>query len=318
MSTLKIGIAGVGSMGFNHCKVVQKMKNIQFIGVYDIDRNRSLQISKTFSVPFFLSYDDLINAADAVIIAVPTSLHYSLTRRAIEKGKHVLVEKPFVSSMDEAKQIVKMAEEASVIVQVGHIERFNPAFIWLSDNINPQDMISIEARRLGVPNRYIDTDVILDVMIHDIDIMMQLMNSPLSSVSGVGYYKENNKQLEAASALLSFQNGCFASLLSSRLALEKKRSIYVTEKTRFLKSNLLTKEITIHHKTLPTQDNILPPQHSHIIENVSISNTEPLYEEIKHFLHSIQSMQSPMAGVQEAAKVLEVALKIKEQIENNQ
>ncbi|PFO08693.1 hypothetical protein COJ85_03020 [Bacillus sp. AFS076308] len=315
MTPIKIGVVGVGSMGFNHCKILHMLKNADFKGVYDKDLKRSKEVAKTFAVQVFSSYNELLDAVDAVIIAVQTSYHFSLTLQAIQRGKHVLVEKPFVSSLKEAEQIIRLVDQGSVIVQVGHVERFNPTLKYLSKVMNPNNLISIEARRFGVPNRNIETDVILDLMIHDIDIILELVNSPLLNVSGVGYYNEEGKQLEAASALLSFKNGCFASLLSSRLSLDKKRGLYVTEKSRFLKANLLTKELNIYQKT-----NLSPfDSHSchleHIIEKVKIPYEEALYLENQHFLQSIEAQQPPKIGVHEAFKALEVALEIKEQIE---
>jgi virulence factor len=317
MIPIKIGVAGVGSMGSNHCKVLQMLKNVDFIGVYDIDQKRSENIAKSFAVQDYPSYDDLLNAVDAVIIAVHTKYHFSLTLQAILKGKHVLVEKPFVSSLKEADQIIKMVENGSIVVQVGHVERFNPAFKQTSELINPDKLISIEARRFGVPNRNMDADVILDLMIHDIDIILQLVKSPLVAVRGVGYNTENGNQLEAASALLSFQNGCFATLHSSRFSLEKKRSLYVTEKNRFIKTNLLTKELYIYHKSnfSPFEDQSYHVEN--IVEKIMIPHEEALYLELEHFIQSIESKKSPLVGVHEAFKVLEVALKIKDQIEKN-
>jgi virulence factor len=317
MNLMKIGVVGVGSMGVNHCKVLQMIKNVHFVGVYDINPKKNEQVAKMFAVTPFSSFDELIHAVDAVIIAVPTSHHFSLTKQAIQKGKHVLVEKPFVTSLKEAEHIIRMVEKESVIVQVGHVERFNPAYQQLSKIINSQDIIFLEARRFGVPNRYIDTDVILDIMIHDVDIILQLVNSPLSSVTGVGSYCEKCGRLEAASALLFFQNGCFASLLSSRLSLEKKRSLYVTENNRFLKANLLTKELYIYHKVNHAPASIRTYHPENIVEKITIPHAEALYLEIEHFVQSIQTKQSPKVGVHEAAKVLDAAFKIKEQIEKN-
>ncbi|MFC0273153.1 Gfo/Idh/MocA family oxidoreductase [Metabacillus herbersteinensis] len=316
MSLIKIGVVGVGSMGVNHCKVLQKIKNVQFVGVFDINQERNEQVANMFAVTAFSSYEELMNGADAVIIAAPTFHHFSLIVQAIQKGKHVLVEKPLVTSLKEAEHIITMVEKESVIVQVGHIERFNPVFKQLSYMMKMENVISLEARRFGVPYRHIDTDVILDLMIHDIDIILQLVKSPLSNVTGVGYYGKDG-QLEGAAALLSFQNGCFASLLSSRLSLEKKRSLYVTEKNRFLKANLLAKELYIYHEITKPLTSIRSYHPENIIEKVAIPHAEALYLEIEHFVQSIQTKHSPKVGVHEAAKVLEVALRIKEQIEKN-
>ncbi|OIK10930.1 hypothetical protein BIV60_19350 [Bacillus sp. MUM 116] len=315
MTLIKIGVAGVGSMGVNHCKVLQTMKNVDFIGVFDIDQKKSEQIAKSFEVQSFSSYSELIHAVDAVIIAVHTSQHFSLTMQAIKADKHVLVEKPFVSTLKEAQQIIKIVDKGSAIVQVGHVERFNPAFKQLVELINAENVISLEARRFGVPNRNIETDVILDLMIHDIDILLQIVNSPVSYVSGVGHFIDDGKKLEAASALLSFENGCFASLLSSRFSLDKKRSINVTEKDRYLKTNLLTQELYIYHKSdiSPLENHSYPIGNT--LEKIMIPRKETLYLEIEHFIQSIESNHSPLIGVHEATKALEIALKIKNQIE---
>ena len=315
MNLIRIGVVGVGGMGMNHCKVLQKIKNVQFVGVFDTNQERNEQVANMFAVTPFSSYEELLNGTDAVIIAAPTSHHFSLTVHAIQKGKHVLVEKPLVTSLKEAEQIIKIVEKESVIVQVGHIERFNPVFKQLSTMINSENVISIEARRFGIPYRHMDTDVILDLMIHDIDIILQLVKSPISNVTGVGYYKKNG-QLEGAAALLSFQNGCFATLFSSRLSLEKKRILCVTEKNRYLKADLLAKELYIYHEITKPPESIRTYQPENIIEKVAIPYEEALYLEIEHFVQSIQTKHPTKVGVHEA-KVLEVALRIKEQIEKN-
>ncbi|MEH7419163.1 Gfo/Idh/MocA family oxidoreductase [Neobacillus drentensis] len=315
MPPIKIGVAGVGSMGVNHCKVLHMLKKADFIGVFDIDQKRSEKVAKTFGVQSFSSFKELINTVDAVIIAVHTSHHFSLTMQAIQKGKHVLVEKPFVSSLQEAKKIINAVDKGSVVVQVGHVERFNPAFTQLSKLINTENVISLETRRFGVPNRSIETDVILDLMIHDIDLILHLVTSPILTVNAVGYFIEDGNQLEAASALISFQNGCFASLLSSRYSLDKKREINVTEKDKFLKTNLLTKELFVYHKSDLSPSNNPSYHVENIIEKIIIPHQETLYLEIEHFIQSIQFRQSPLVGVHDAYKVLEIAVKIKDQIE---
>ncbi|WP_160724011.1 Gfo/Idh/MocA family oxidoreductase [Bacillus sp. USDA818B3_A] len=315
MPPIKIGVAGVGSMGVNHCKVLQMMKNADFIGVFDIEQKRSEKIASTFGVQSFSSFSKLIDTVDAVIIAVQTSHHFSLTMQAIQKVKHVLVEKPFVSSLKEAQQIIKAVDKGSVVVQVGHVERFNPAFKQLSELMNKGNVISLEARRFGVPNRNIETDVVLDLMIHDIDLVLKLVDSQISTVNAAGYFIGDGKQLEAASALISFQNGCFASLLSSRYSLDKKREINVTEKDRFLKANLLTKELYVYHNSKPSPTANCSYPVENIVEKIIIPHQETLYLEIEHFIQSIQSRQTPLVGVHDAYKVLEVAVKIKDQIE---
>ncbi|MDF9843629.1 MULTISPECIES: Gfo/Idh/MocA family oxidoreductase [unclassified Paenibacillus] len=185
---------------------------------------------------------------DAVIISVPTSLHFTFIQQALQEGKHVLIEKPFVSSMKEVEPIKPLIKAKNVIVQVGHVERFNPVIQQLNKIINRPKMISIETRRLGALNRVIDIEVIFDLMIHDIDIVLSLVGSPIQSLSAVGYSLTESGQMDVANAVLTFKNGVIANLVANRLSQEKVRTLTITERDRLIKSDYMTKELFIYQK----------------------------------------------------------------------
>ncbi|MCF6093308.1 Gfo/Idh/MocA family oxidoreductase [Microaerobacter geothermalis] len=317
MKPLKIGVVGVGSMGANHCRVLQMLKSADFVGVYDINQMKCEQIAAKHQVQPFLSYEDLLKAVDAVIVAAPSLTHYVLTEQAILRGKHVLVEKPFVPSLEEAKQLIHLMEKKQVILQVGHIERFNPAVQLLSEVLHPQKMISLEARRLGAPQRNMDVDVILDLMIHDIDIILHLVKSKIKRMSAAGVSLFHERQLDIASALLSFENGMIANLVASRISQEKIRTLEITESERYIKTNYLTRELYVYRKTNSLLTENSSYHQESIVEKILVPYVEPLFAEVEHFIQSAQTHQPPKAGPHEAMKALEAALKIKECIRTN-
>ncbi|RST72077.1 Gfo/Idh/MocA family oxidoreductase [Siminovitchia acidinfaciens] len=311
MDKIKIGITGVGSMGLNHCRILSMMKDVDFVGVYDTDHEKCRQMAEKFQVKAYLSYEDLLKELDAVIIAVPSSFHFPLIVDAVQENKHVFVEKPFVTAMEEAEYIEEMLAKKNLILQVGHIERFNQTVTQLSEVIQQKDIISIETRRFGTPGREIDIDVILDTMIHDIDIVLHLIKSPLIGVSANGVSLNKEGQLDAANALLTFANGSIANLAVNRKSQEKMRKIFITEKSRFIKANLITKELFLHHSINQNSKGKKVYISEGLIEKIAIPYGDPLFEEISHFITCLKSGRKPIVGVSEATKALEVAFKIK-------
>ncbi|AIQ42969.1 Gfo/Idh/MocA family oxidoreductase [Paenibacillus sp. FSL R7-0297] len=317
MELINIGVAGVGIMGMNHCRTLDKMKNVHFVGVYDNDMKRCLKIANEYDVFPFASFSELLKKVDAVIISVPTSLHFTFIQQALQEGKHVLVEKPFVSSMKEVEQIKPLIKAKNVIVQVGHVERFNPVIQQLNKIINRPKMISIETRRLGSLNRVIDIDVIFDLMIHDIDIVLSLVGSPIQSLSAVGYSLTESGQMDVANAVLTFKNGVIANLVANRLSQEKVRTLTITERDRLIKSDYMTKELFIYQKVDSVIEKNLSYRQESIVEKIIVPNTEPLLAEIDHFVQSIRMKHCSIVGPEEASKALEVAQMIRAYIEGN-
>lgn len=301
-------------MGKQHCRVTSLLKDTEFIGVYDIDPIKCKEVALSFDVIPFSSYAEMLSAVDAVIIAVPTTFHYEYVKEAILKEKHIFIEKPFVSNIQEAEKILSLyRQKNNCLIQVGHIERFNPVIELIKKFVAAPNIISIEAKRLCETERNLDVDVILDLMIHDIDIILNLVGSKLQSITAIGsYLNHNKKNLDIVYAILTFQNGVIANLVANRVSKESLRSISITEKQRVLTANYLTKQLQIYtniNSDIQTRDFT-----ENSIDTIKVPPTEPLQSEIHHFVQSIITNTFPIVGPYEATNALSVAMKIKESI----
>jgi len=311
---VKIGIAGVGHMGRNHCKVVNLLKSSQFIGVYDIDSDKCKEVAVSYGVTPFTSYIEMLSAVDAVIIAVPTTFHYQYAEKAIKSGKHILIEKPFVNTLEEAEKLIALnSKNNNCIIQVGHIERFNPVIEIINNSIDDSNIISIEARRLSETERNLDVDVVLDLMIHDIDIILNLVKSDLRSITAKGSFSDNNQtHLDIVHVLLTFQNGVIANLIANRISTESLRTLSITEKQRVITANYITRELQIYKKTASDLQTFNEIENS--IETIKVPPIEPIQAEIQHFIHSIINNTPPIIGPNEAKKALSVVMNIRKSI----
>ncbi len=240
---LKIGVFGAGHLGKIHIQQWQEVEGIELVGFYDpSDENAALAISR-YQVPRFTDVDQLIASADAVDIVSPTITHFDLAKRALLSGKHVFIEKPLAHTLDEANELVKLVKEANVKCQVGHVERYNPAFLALGEQ-TLQPMF-IEAHRLAQFNpRGTDVSVILDLMIHDIDIVLCLVKSPVKriSASGVNVLSET---ADIANARIEFDNGCVANLTSSRISLKNMRKLRLFQRDAYIGIDFLEKKTEV-------------------------------------------------------------------------
>ncbi len=240
---LKIGVLGAGHLGKIHIQQWKEISNIEFVGFYDPDDTQAASAISQYQVTRYTDLDQLIQEVDAMDIVATTSMHYALAKKCILAGKHIFIEKPLAQSLDEAKELVKLVGEANVKCQVGHVERYNPAFQAL-ENHNVQPMF-IEAHRLAQFNpRGTDVSVILDLMIHDIDIVLCLVKSPVKriSASGVAVISET---ADIANARIEFDNGCVANLTSSRLSLKKMRKLRLFQRDAYIGIDFLEKKTEI-------------------------------------------------------------------------
>ncbi len=311
MNLIKVGVVGTGKMGSFHCSKLKQMKNVNFIGVYDRDKKRANEISKRFTIKSFETYSDLLNNVDAIIIAAPTQFHYSLVEEAINNHKHIFVEKPLTTSIDEANKIKALLKNKRIKFQVGHIERFNPVIQQIQQYLHRDKVIYIEAKRLGLTDRIKDVDVVLDVMIHDIDIIINLIKSPIKRISAEGICISNTGQFDTVMALLLFENGVVVNLLSSNVSHEKVRRLTIYEKEKVIKSDYLTKQQQIIINELNNHDSKFPHGTETVIANLTAAQSDPLMEELIHFTDCIYSDSQPQVGVEEGAAAVEIALQIK-------
>jgi predicted dehydrogenase len=240
---IKIGMFGVGHLGKFHLSNWQQIDGIEVVGFYDPDDNNAKIVSEKFQVPRFLDSSTLMDVVDAVDIVAPTNFHFELCKQAIRKGKHVFVEKPLANSMDEAKELVKLTRESNIKFQVGHVERFNPAFLAL-DGLAIEPMF-IEVHRLAQFNpRGTEVSVILDLMIHDIDIILSLVKSEVRAIhaNGVAVMTETP---DIANVRIEFDNGCVANLTSSRISMKRMRKMRLFQKDSYIGIDFLEKKTEI-------------------------------------------------------------------------
>ena len=237
---LKVGLLGVGHLGKIHLKNWLDIKDVQVAGFYDTDAVQAQRISDEFQIPAYASVDELLDAVDAVDIVAPTNFHFELCEKALKKGKHVFVEKPMCDTMQEAQALVKLVKEANVKFQVGHVERFNPAFLSVQEmKIDP---MFIEVHRLAQFNpRGTEVSVVLDLMIHDIDLVLKLVKSDVKQVHASGVAVMTHTP-DIANVRIEFHNGCVANLTSSRISMKKMRKLRIFQRDAYIGIDLLEKK----------------------------------------------------------------------------
>ena len=240
---LRIGIFGVGHLGKFHANNWKDISSVEVVGFYDPADNNAALVSEQYQLKRFTNINKLLDACDAADIVAPTTSHYALCKSAILKSKHVFVEKPLANTMEEARELLKLAKEANIKFQVGHVERFNPAFLSAKDyNLNP---MFIEVHRLAQFNpRGTDVSVILDLMIHDIDIILKLVNSNVKSISANGVSVMSDTP-DIANVRIEFDNGCVANLTSSRISMKKMRKMRLFQKDSYISIDFLEKKTEI-------------------------------------------------------------------------
>src|SRR6185437_3999852 len=240
---LKVGVFGVGHLGKFHLNNWKEIKQAELVGFYDPEDINAAEVSQKYQLPRFTDADALMDACDVIDIVAPTPLHFNLCQKAIRKGKHVFVEKPLANTMEEAREIVKLVRESNVKLQVGHVERFNPAYLAVqSIPLNP---LFIEVHRLAQFNpRGTEVSVILDLMIHDIDIILSVVKSEVGNISASGVAVMTDTP-DIASVRIEFHNGCVANLTSSRISMKKMRKMRLFQKDAYIGIDFLNKKTEI-------------------------------------------------------------------------
>lgn len=321
---LKVGVIGVGHLGRIHLQQWLTIPGVQFIGFYDSDTKRAQQISEEFSVKYFLDLDELINECHALDIVTPTLSHFEIASKCILKSKHLFIEKPLTHTLEEAKTLVKLVEEAQIVCQIGHVERYNPAFVSIK-NVDIKPMF-IEAHRLSEFNpRGTDVSVILDLMIHDVDIILKLVKSPVKRISASGVGVISNTA-DIANARIEFDNGCVANLTSSRISLKKMRKTRIFQKDAYISVDFLHKKseiVRLYNENdiqdvqkglnLPIHINDQEKKFIHI-DQPAIQETNAIQQELADFTLSILTGQPVSVPIHDGYQALEIAYKILEKI----
>jgi predicted dehydrogenase len=320
---LKIGVVGAGHLGKIHIRLILELKEqFQLVGFFDTNEENTQITENTFNVPSFKSYDDLLDQVDSIVIVTPTLSHFDCASRALRKSKNVFVEKPMTETVEEAKALIDLAHEAGVIAQVGHVERFNPAFQAALPYFN--NPMFIESHRLAQFNpRGTDVSVVLDLMIHDLDAILSVVKSGIKriSASGVAVVSETP---DIANARIEFDNGCVANLTASRISLKNMRKSRFFQKDAYISVDFLEKNMEV----VRMQDVDGDPDPFDIIFNLgegkaskkilfdkpTILETNALKEELNNFHESIVNDSSPTVSFEDGYTALDVAQKIIEKL----
>ncbi len=308
---VKIGVIGIGNMGQHHARVLSRLKDVHLVGVSDVNVERGLETASKYQVHYFEEYSNLLPYVDAVCVAVPTRLHHSVGMNCLKAGVHVLIEKPIAASIAEAESLVNAAADFNCILQVGHIERFNPAFKELHNVLKTEDMLAIEARRMSPYSaRANDVSVVLDLMIHDIDLILELADSPVAKLTASGSKGHNSPFLDYVTATLGFVNGIVATVTASKVTHRKIRTISAHCRNSLTEADFLNNKILIHRQTtencMADYGQVLYRQDG-LIEQVYTSNTEPLHAELEHFVNCVRGGDQPSVGGEQALKALRLA-----------
>ncbi|GAA0230313.1 Gfo/Idh/MocA family protein [Haladaptatus pallidirubidus] len=307
--SINAAVIGVGSMGRHHARVYSELPEVNLVGIHDVDKKRASEAARDHGSQA-VTMEDAIREADIVSIAVPTPYHYETAKRCIEGGVHILVEKPFVAEPDEGRDLLVRAEDAGVTIQVGHIERFNPAIRTLSEIVSELDIIAIDAQRLGPPpeDRAVDVSAVMDLMIHDLDVLLSIVDDDIASVAAVG--TQDNRY---ASANIEFEGGVVAGLTASRVTQEKIRKLSITAKECRVNVDYTNQSVEIHRHSMPEyieENGDLRYRHESIVERPTVENGEPLKNELRSFVRSVTTGSTPVVTGEDGLRVLEVAREI--------
>jgi predicted dehydrogenase len=318
---LKIGVIGAGHLGKFHLNNWAEIEGVQLTGFVDTDDANAAQVAQKYQIPRFTNVEELIDASDALDIVAPTTSHFQLCELAIKKGKHVFVEKPLANTMEEAKTLVKLAKEANIKFQVGHVERFNPAFLSLKNQVL-QPMF-IEVHRLAQFNpRGTDVSVILDLMIHDIDIILSLVNSNVNYISANGVAVMSDTP-DIANVRIEFDNGCVANLTSSRISMKKMRKMRLFQKDAYIGIDFLEKKTEIIRLDTPGDSNTFTfdietnsGKKTVAIANPPVQEVNAIKMELEEFRNAILNNTDTPVSVLDGFRAMEVAHQILEKIGN--
>jgi predicted dehydrogenase len=308
---IRVGVVGVGYFGQFHVEKYAKIDGVELVGVVDIDTPRAREIAKRYRTQTFSHHADLFDKVQAVSIAVPTPFHYSMTKDFFLRGVDVLLEKPISNTLEEADELIGLAQSKGLILQIGHLERFNGALSGLHGKVrNPR---FIESHRMGpFSGRGAEVDVVLDLMIHDIDIILSLVNSKVKELQAVGIPFITHSS-DIANAHIEFENGCTASLTASRVSKEKVRKTRIFQSNGIFSIDYLSQKLSFSKKGDSLEKEKIPEM---VTEEIPVERMDLLETEIHSFLESVRNRENVRVSGLDGKRALEVALQIIQKIDD--
>jgi predicted dehydrogenase len=303
MEKIKVGIIGVGYLGMQHARIASYLEEADLRAVADIEFKKAFEIGNRHGVRYYQNYEEMLDDIDAGIVAVNTSAHYDIALRLLEQGKHVLVEKPITETVAQGEALIAAARKNGLILQVGHLERFNPAVEAVENIISEPKFI--EVQRLGsFSARSLDVDVVLDLMVHDLDIIMALIKDEVSVIRSTGIHVVSDK-VDIANARLEFKGGCVATLTASRVHQGKVRKLRIFEPTSYYAIDYIDQEVKVFPLNGRQTD----------VKSIKIKKEEPLKKEIQNFLTCIAEGRPGKVSGEEGLRALRLAHDVLKEIE---
>jgi predicted dehydrogenase len=314
---LKVGVLGAGHLGKIHLRLLNQSEKYELVGFYDPDEINAKKVAAEFGYTYFENINTLMDAVNVVDIVTPTLSHYDCAKKAIEKGKHIFIEKPITNTSEEAQELLELSKKHRVKGQVGHVERFNPAFLSVKDKI--ETPMFIETHRLAEFNpRGTDVPVVLDLMIHDIDVILSVVNSDVKQINASGVSVISSSP-DIANARIEFENGCVANLTASRISLKNMRKSRFFQKDAYISVDFLEKKVeVVKMKDAPENpgdfDMILQNAEGEkkqiYFENPEIEVNNAILDELETFADAIDNDTQPIVTLEQGTKALQVALQI--------
>jgi predicted dehydrogenase len=309
MERIRAAVIGVGYLGRFHAQKYAALAGAVLVGVADVSTESRERVSKELGVPAFADYRELLGRVDAVSIATPTPLHFGIAAAFLESGADVLVEKPITTTVEDARRLITIAAERGRVLQVGHLERFNAGLLALDGILTTPRFI--ESHRLApFKQRGTDVNVVLDLMIHDIDIIQDIVHAPIASLDAVGAPVFSG-EIDIANARIRFANGCVANTTASRVSLKTERKLRIFQDDAYMSVDLQQKILTVVRKTDKPMQGDLPPVQ---IEERTFEQGDALKAEIESFLDCIAHRKAPIVSGEDGARALETAIRITEQV----
>lgn len=309
MDKIKTAVIGVGSLGQHHARILARHPGSDLAGIVDTEVKRREKIAGQYNVPSFSQVRDIIGKAQAAVVSVPTPVHYRVAKELLSAGIHCLVEKPFTSTVDEAQELIALAREKNLVLQVGHVERFNPAIAAARPYVKAPRFV--EVNRLGPYDpRTSHIGVVLDLMIHDLDILLELVGDKVVSLEAHGA-KILSDHEDIAKVRLKFSKGCVADVSASRITLDKYRKIRIFQYDSYISVDYAGKSLKIYRK----KNEVVKGLGDIEVVKPNLKDEEPLYQELDHFLGCISAGKKPLVSGEHGRDALELALEITKNIQ---
>ncbi len=317
---LRMGVVGIGHLGTIHLRNLLKLANVEVVGVFDSDPDRLHRAATSFPVRTYSSYKELIEDSEAIDIVTPTITHYALAMEAIECGRHLFIEKPVTKTVDEARQLLEAQQRHNVVIQVGHVERFNPAVQALMKASSPQPRY-LEAHRLApFRGRGIDVSVVLDLMIHDIDLALWWIDAPFKEVRARGVAVLTSHP-DIASARLEFENGAVANLTASRISLKNERKVRLFQSSQYVSIDLLHHQTAIYRliEDTPAHRSAYPLHRQMggqlvVAHFPAVPPVDAIAEELRTFVDAVRRQAEPPVTLHDAYAAIAVAYEVLEEV----